>query len=225
MARLLSLLAVFLTLGQATLGAYVAQTNLGGVLYLVNRDFALTQAYEPPDLRRVEVPTGGGAVTLREEAALALEEMFAAAWEEDKRLLAVSGFRSYGRQRAIWRRKLKDTGSQEKAQLYVAPPGASEHQLGLAMDLARRGNAHLNASFGKSTEGQWVADNAHRFGFIIRYRAAWTPITGYADEPWHVRYVGREHAQRIQQLDIPLEDYVALLRQANFGQYIGETDP
>jgi len=104
----------------------------------------------------------------------------------------------------------------------VAPPGASEHQLGLAMDLGRKGKTNLNAAFGSSEEGAWVRDHAHEFGFIIRYKADWSDITGYADEPWHIRYVGRDHAGRIHELDIPLEHYIEQLRLAYFGEYITE---
>ena len=103
-----------------------------------------------------------------------------------------------------------------KALLLVAPPGASEHQLGLAMDLGSKKNTSLTESFFDTAEGKWVAENCHRFGFIIRYKEEWTDITGYAYEPWHVRYVGPEHAARIHELDIPFETYVAQLRQARY---------
>ena len=98
--------------------------------------------------------------------------------------------------------------------LLVAPPGSSEHQLGLAMDLGCKRNSSLTESFGNTDEGAWVRENCARFGFIIRYKAEWTETTGYSYEPWHVRYVGEEHAQRIAEMDIPLEDYTAQLRRA-----------
>ncbi len=82
------------------------------------------------------------------------------------------------------------------------------------MDVGRRKNTNLSKSFGDSPEGQWVAENAHRFGFIIRYKAEWEEVTGYMYEPWHIRYVGKEHAARIHELDIPFEYYVAQLRAA-----------
>ena len=94
----------------------------------------------------------------------------------------------------------------------MADPGASEHQLGLAMDVKNRPDMSLNAAFGKTKEGLWLAENAWRFGFIIRYKAEWTDVTTYAYEPWHIRYVGKEHAAILQELDIPLEYYVEMLR-------------
>ena len=123
------------------------------------------------------------------------------------------GYRSYGKQAAIHRRKIDTVGKKEALRV-SAPAGCSEHQLGLAMDVGRKKNTNLSKSFGDSPEGQWVAQNAHRFGFIIRYKAEWEEVTGYMYEPWHIRYVGKEHAARIYELDIPFEYYVAQLRAA-----------
>ena len=122
-------------------------------------------------------------------------------------VVAVSGYRSYGQQASIFDRKLQKVDRQT-AQRTVAPPGCSEHQLGLAMDLGTKKEIRLTAAFGDTPEGQWVAANAHRFGFIIRYKAEWEDVTGYAWEPWHIRYVGKDHAKRIFELNIPLEEYI-----------------
>lgn len=223
LAKLLSLMMAFLSMGQGVLDSYVQQTNLGGLLYLVNRQFPLTERFEPDDLLKPNVLLAYGDITMKADAARALEKLFAAAeLEEGYRLMGVSGYRSYGRQRAIYQRKIDSTGSVKKAQLLVAPPGTSEHQLGLAMDVGRKASQNLNAGFGKSPEGKWLAANAHRFGFIIRYKAEWTDITGYAYEPWHIRYVGPEHAERIHQLDIPLESYVEMLIEAQLHQEFAE---
>ena len=96
--------------------------------------------------------------------------------------------------------------ARQKAQAAVAKPGYSEHELGLAVD--------INAVEGEDPWGlyEWLAENAWRFGFIIRYKEEWTDITTYAYEPWHVRYVGKEHAAILQEMDIPLEQYVQMLR-------------
>ena len=123
--------------------------------------------------------------------------------------------------RSIYERKIKNAGK-KAASLLVAPPGASEHQLGLAMDLGCKKNTSLTESFVNTEEGKWVAENCWRFGYIIRYKEEWTDVTGYAYEPWHVRYVGKEHAERIYQLDIPLEYYVAQLREAQFAAIAGK---
>lgn len=218
-SRIASLFLLCLSLVQTGIGSYADHTSLGGTLYLVNRTYRLTQAYEPDDLVELNVRKLTSGIQLRREAAGMLEELFNAAKEMKMTLVAVSGYRSYDRQDAIFRRKQRTSESLEKAMLLVAPPGASEHQLGLALDIARRDSANLNGAFGKSKEGLWLKENAHHFGFIIRYKAEWTAITGYADEPWHIRYVGKEHAQAIYSLNIPLETYVEKLAIQAFGEY------
>ena len=215
LAKLLSLLLTLLALGQTGVNAYVDEMSLGGNLFLVNRDYAIEADYKPNDLVTPKVPGGNDTTMMRAEAAEALEKMFAAAKEEgDYTLIAVSGFRSYGRQSAIFERKIQTVGKKQALRV-SAPPGCSEHQLGLAMDVGCKKKINLSASFGDTPEGQWVAENCHRFGFIIRYKAEWEEITGYMYEPWHIRYVGPEHAARIHELDIPFEYYVAQLREAH----------
>lgn len=223
-AKILSLLMIFLSLGQSTLLSYEESMNLGGSLFLVNRDYMLSSSYVPEDLVKPNVKMTNGNITMRKEAAIALESMFQAAREEENlTLVAVSGYRSYGQQSAIFDRKVKKVGKKE-AMLLVAPPGSSEHQLGLAMDLGANRNTSLTETFYDTPEGKWVAENCHRFGFIIRYRQEWTEITGYAYEPWHVRYVGAEHAKRIHELDIPLEYYIAQLRSIRFSNIAQEEE-
>lgn len=221
-AKLLALLMMLLSLGQQTVDAYVDQMNLGGNLFLVNREYTVPSDYVPKDLVKPDVPMTNNEVKMRAEAAAALEDMFSAAKDEaGYTLVAVSGYRSYGQQSAIYERKIRNAGKKAAA-LLVAPPGASEHQLGLAMDLGCKKNTSLTESFVNTPEGQWVAENCWRFGFIIRYKEEWTEITGYAYEPWHVRYVGPEHAERIYQMDIPFEYYVAQLREAQFAALRGK---
>lgn len=209
LALLLSLLTAF-SVGFDALAADLAPN---GYLVLVNREYMLPETYVPDDLVRVNVKHSSSACQMRSVAAAALEEMFAAAKEEaGLTLYAHSGFRSFGTQRSIYQRKIKNTQSLEQARLLVADPGASEHQLGLAMDVKGHPDDKLNAAFGKSKAGLWLAENCYRFGFIIRYKEEWTETTTYAYEPWHVRYVGKEHAAILKELDIPLEDYVEMLR-------------
>lgn len=214
LTKLISLLLTLLSLGQTAVEACVNEASLGGNLFLVNRDYAISADYVPADLVTPKVLGGNESTRMRAEAAQALEELFAAAEAEEGYLLAaVSGYRSYGQQSSIHQRKVQSVGKKQALRV-SAPPGCSEHQLGLAMDIGRKKNVNLTASFGDTPEGQWVAANCYRFGFIIRYKAEWEEITGYMYEPWHIRYVGREHAARMYELDIPLEYYVAQLRAA-----------
>ena len=77
------------------------------------------------------------------------------------------------------------------------------------MDLGCKRNTSLTESFINTPEGAWVAENAHRFGYIIRYKEEWTEITGYSYEPWHVRYVGTEHARVMRDEGLCLEEYIS----------------
>lgn len=185
-------------------------------LILVNRQNKAPSM--KPFLIKPDVPPTREALAeniyMRPEAAWALEAMFAAAKEEGITLYATSGFRSYSTQKAIYDRRVEERGK-KRTDLTTAPPGHSEHHTGLAMDVegASAFAQGLNQNFGESPEGIWVAENCYRFGYIIRYKAEWKNITGYTYEPWHIRYVGVEHALRIQELDIPFEQYLDLLRK------------
>lgn len=226
MMQLLALLLSLFSALNMSVEALTSDLSVGGNLILVNREYTLSAAYEPEDLVRPDVKRDSSSVMMRAEAAQALEELFAAAKSESSlTLIAASGYRSYRTQELIFERKIKNTGSREKAMRLVAPPGASEHQLGLAMDLKCPSVSNLHSNFAKTKEGQWILENAHRFGFIIRYKEEWTDITGYAYEPWHIRYVGKTHAQAIYELDIPLEEYVALLRTLAEDEYLKGTTP
>ena len=214
--KLFSLLMILVSLGSGTLREYADQMNLGGYLFLVNRDYPLTADYVPQDLVMPDVKRVSEAVLLRKDAAAGLEGLFAAARDEKGYVLvAVSGYRSYSTQNAIFARKVESVGWQ-KAMLLVAPPGCSEHQLGLAMDIGTSRDHSLTFAFGKTDEGMWVAENCWRFGFIIRYKDEWTDVTGYSYEPWHLRYVGAEHARRIHESGIPFEYYIEQLKEAQF---------
>lgn len=183
----------------------VPQKDIKGDIFLVNRDYPICESFTPV----LEDAKVQGTLRLQQaDSARALEEMFAAAKEEKINLLAISGYRSYSKQDRIYEKKTKKVG-EEKANEYVAKPGTSEHQLGLAMDLGEK-NVHtsLTESFANTKAGIWLVDNAHRFGFIVRYQKNWEEITGYLYEPWHVRYVGIDHASAMYKENIPMEEYV-----------------
>lgn len=200
----------------------------GGILCLVNRENKASASYEPGDLVVPKVPTRKknmeDKIKIREEAARALEEMFAAAKREEKHILyAVSGYRSYGIQQILFSGKVEEVG-RERAMRTVAPPGTSEHQLGLVMDIQSSNFHQLNEAFADTDEGKWVAENAHRFGFIIRYEKEWRDITGYAYEPWHLRYLGRAHAGALHALNIPYEQYYDIIKNLPEYALAGATD-
>ncbi|MBQ6060129.1 MAG: M15 family metallopeptidase [Clostridia bacterium] len=206
--QLVSMAAAGLMLLSGPLDTAAPQNDAQGDLFLVNRQWMVTEGFEPDNLREAQVP--GSVRRMREDAAEALEEMYAACKEETgMTLISVSGYRAYRSQYNIYHRKLVSVKRDEaKAQEYVAPPGASEHQTGLAMDVGQKNAAALNEKFRNTVGGKWVAENCWRFGFILRYGETWEDITGYKYEPWHFRYVGKQTAKEIHEADIPLETWL-----------------
>ena len=104
--------------------------------------------------------------------------------------------------------RLDAEDAEKVANYYSARPGTSEHQTGLCVDFMTLTMTNLDNSFEETDDFQWLAQNAHRFGFILRYPKGKTDITGYIYEPWHFRYVGREAATEIYYRGITLEEYV-----------------
>jgi len=208
LTRLLSLLSSISLLVSASLNKAAPHNDADGLLFLANRQYTVSDAYEPADLTMSDVP--GQVRRMRPEAAAALREMFHACKEETgMQLLSISGYRSYAKQEGIYKRKLRAVkGNVAKAQEYVAPPGASEHQLGVAMDIGQKHKINLEVSFGDTEGGKWARENCWRFGFILRYDEPWEDITGYKYEPWHFRYVGLEYAKQIHEANVPLETWL-----------------
>lgn len=208
LTRLLTLLTSATMMVSGALYTVAPHQNPNGLLFLVNRQYTLSEAYEPADLEMSDVP--GQVRRMRPEAAAALREMFQACKEETGlQLLSISGYRSYAKQEGIYKRKLRSVKKDvEKAQEYVAPPGASEHQTGLAMDIGQKHKIHLEVSFRDTEGGKWCRENCWRFGFILRYDEGWEEITGYNFEPWHFRYVGKEYAKEIHDANIPMETWL-----------------
>ena len=212
LTKLLSLAAAGVMTASSAMDIAAPQHDAEGLLFLANREWRVTKAFVP-EYRLTNVP--GQVRNLRDDAATALEKMYAACKEETGvTLVSVSGYRSYSKQTNIYNNKLKSVGSKAKADEYVARPGASEHQLALAMDVGQKGKTNLNAGFARTEGGKWLAANCWRFGFIIRYQQGWEEITGYEYEPWHVRYVGEEYAKMIYEKNVPFETFMKDLRES-----------
>ena len=208
LTKLMSLVAAASMMVSGALNTVAPQNDINGLLFLANRQYTVSSAYEPQDLEMSDVP--GQVRRMRREAAAALREMFQVCKEETGlTLLSISGYRSYEKQEGIYKRKLRTVkGNVAKAQEFVAPPGASEHQLGVAMDVGQKHKIHLEISFGETEGGKWCRENCWRFGYILRYDEPWEEITGYKYEPWHFRYVGKEYAKEIHEANIPLETWL-----------------
>lgn len=178
------------------------------ILSLVNKDYGLSKDYVPKNLRKVNLPSAKGKDHLTDIAATSLEEMFRDAKQNGHNLFAQSGYRSYARQNEIFSMNVKKYG-RVKAETFSAPPGHSEHQTGLVMDLSSKNtNYALIEKFGTLPEGKWVAQNAWKYGFVIRYPKDKTHITKYSYEPWHIRYVGREAAKVAFDEGLALEELI-----------------
>ena len=184
-----------------------------GIPMLINRANPLEEGYVPP----LEGVSGG--YQMYPSAATALMAMIEAAAADGVNLWVVSGYRSHETQTINFNarvdRHMAEGLSYEEAYRaaarYVAVPGTSEHEAGLAVDLNS-----LYESFDQTPEYAWLAANCTRFGFIRRYRQNTEEITLIAYEPWHFRYVGTNHAAAIEQLGVTLEEYVAMMKGEEF---------
>lgn len=167
-------------------------------LCLVTRERGIAATYVPADLAAIPpalcVRPG---VQMRRESGEALVSLLKSSSDEGQPLLVLSGYRSYEEQQQVLAGEIRTYG-EAQARRQVAPPGHSEHQLGLAADVAsKRKPNDLDQSFGQDPEGIWLAANCARFGFLISYPSGKEPITGYVYEPWHIRYVGVRLARDI----------------------------
>ena len=225
LTRMVSILAAGSMVLSGALKEAAPQHDAEGLLFLVNRQYMVSDAFEPADLTEAQVP--GRVRQMRAEAAAALEEMYAACLEETgAQLISVSGYRSYSKQGKLFRAKLQRVNNKvELAQEYVAPPGASEHHLGLAMDIGQQSKPTLNEKFAETEGGIWARENCWRFGFILRYGEEWEDITGYKYEPWHFRYVGKELAKEIHDAGVPFETWLTDYRVRVLKNLLKEETP
>ena len=192
-----------------------------GSLILVNREYEYRDEeavlHQTMDLSAPGC--GETAQTLMQRrAALLLDSLMEGigGWRE---IVPVSGWRSWREQEAIWEESLAKSG-REFTEKYVALPGHSEHQTGLAIDLGKRQEKidFIRPDFPYTGICQIFRRRAAQYGFIERYPAGKEPITGIGHEPWHFRYVGIPHAQIMREKDMTLEEYVAFIRQFPYGE-------
>lgn len=181
-------------------------------LILVNKDYVINSDDKPSDLEKLPIfaPNRLEEVQyLRKDAATAIIEFCDAAQDEaELEILPASAYRSYELQTIIFSNNIERKGSVDKANETSALPGQSEHQTGLAVDVTcKEVTYQIRNAFENTDEAKWTAENAHRFGFIIRYPKDKKDITGYNYEPWHLRYVGKTVAQYIYENNITFEEY------------------
>ncbi|MCC0784025.1 M15 family metallopeptidase [Clostridioides sp. ES-S-0108-01] len=176
-------------------------------ILLVNKTNGISKNYTPENITKVNIPFVEEATEeekqMAGEPAKAVEDLVKQANEEGVQFLGSSAYRSYDTQLDTYTRRVKSQG-QKKADEYVAKPGYSEHQTGLCIDLTNPERWFV----GSTKEAIWLAENAHKFGFIIRYPKDKEDITGTAYEPWHIRYVGKDDAEEIYSKGLTLEEYL-----------------
>ena len=170
---------------------------------LVNKHRNLSEDFEPTDLMTIPKEYASESDLQSSRIAFnAYKEMSDAAEKEGYGLVINSAYRSYQDQVDLSEDYLKWYG-QSYVDKYVAKPGFSEHQTGLAYDI---GSRSVNV-FANSKEYTWMQENAYKYGFIERFTLRWEPITGFRKEPWHYRYVGKEIAKYIHENNISFEEY------------------
>lgn len=159
---------------------------------VVNKRHGLDPAYAP-QLTQVR------GVQVAAVAAPDLERMLVAADRLQLDLELVSGHRAYSHQKAVYDRAVANRGG-TAADAMSARPGHSEHQTGLAVDVRDTATPEctLTACFGDTAAGRWVAKEGWRYGFVVRYTGANRDVTGFAHEPWHLRWVGRPLARELR---------------------------
>ncbi len=178
-----------------------------GNLMLVNKFNHLDKDFQFDDIVPVGLQYAYSGRSIKEEVLDAFLDMWHDADKHDLKLIVSSGHRDYNLQEDLYTNYSNQHGKAE-ADLFSARPGHSEHQTGLALDLAAFGDSMDD--FGLTEEYQWTKDNAHKYGFILRYPENKTHITGYSFEPWHYRYVGKDIAKEIYELDITFDEYYEL---------------
>jgi D-alanyl-D-alanine carboxypeptidase len=181
---------------------------------VVNKGRILPSDYMPADLVAPNVPlrlsSTDPEMQMRQVTATALQQMFTAAAQQNVHLMVSSAYRSYSAQVGLYRGYVLTQG-QQNADSSSARAGHSEHQTGLAADIEPQNRkCEVEQCFADTPEGQWLAANAYKYGFIIRYEKGKENLTGYEYEPWHVRYVGTGLAAQIHQTGQTLEQFFNL---------------
>lgn len=182
-------------------------------LILVNKDHPLPGGH-PPQMR--ELPNG---LQFDARAYDDLMAMIAEGKRQGLSFVICSAYRSMEKQQELFDVQVaveqaagaSHEGAVEITSTKVAPPGTSEHNLGLAVDIVALDYQQLDEGYTNTPECQWLRENAHRFGFIVRYPEDKSAITGIIFEPWHFRYVGMDAAKAIHENGMCLEEYIASL--------------
>lgn len=182
-------------------------------LILINKHHSIPAGYEVP-LGKINA-----SMQCDERIIPDLLDMLKAAKDDGVSLIICSPYRDINRQKVLFNRKIKAYMKQGMSYLEayqfssqaVTVPGASEHQIGLAIDFLTNNYSSLNEGFADTQAGKWLAKHSYEYGFILRYPKEKEYITGIEFEPWHYRYVGKEAAAEIMKNNLTLEEFVETL--------------
>ncbi len=183
----------------------ITNTNTSdGYLMLVNKYTSLASDFRPNNLVSIDDKYGIGSMD--KNAYEQYIKMYNDLVDESYKIKIVSSYRSYSYQNTLYNNYV-DRDGQIAADTYSAKAGHSEHQTGLAIDITDVSGTLT--SFENSPTFEYIKNNAHKYGFILRYPEDSTLITGYSYEPWHYRYVGVDVATEIYNLNITFDEYYA----------------
>jgi len=204
------------------------------VLFLVNKSNSLETTYMPENLVSLSayVPVARNDVLFKDVAAEAIKKIYLDMQKAGiSDLKSTSAYRNYTYQATLYKNKIAEyrkkgyslASATTLAEQIVVPAGTSEHQTGLALDLTTSAlNGRLVEAFSETPAGEWLAENCWKYGFIIRYGADKTTLTGCVWEPWHLRFVGLPHSLYMKENSLCYEEYLAWLQSS--GQYTYEAE-
>jgi len=179
-------------------------TNPNDLTVIVNKYNHIDKDFVPNNL--VTLFDSKNNAKMVKEAADAYKKFIEAANRDGLTLESTTAYRSYSFQNTLYTNYVKEDGK-ELADTYSARPGSSEHQLGLAVDL---NNPNVEGKRLSDNDYKWVLENSYKYGFIVRYTKDGIPITGYMEEPWHIRYLGIELATKVYESGLTYEEYYDL---------------
>ncbi len=183
-------------------------------LTLINKDFPLDKTYSPTLAPVIE----GSSITADTRVAEEFKKMYADAQTAGFVLTPYSGYCSYQRQQTNYNNKVQafilqgmaEDEAKQNAEKRIEPAGCSENGAGLSIDIIS-----ASAGFASTKEYEWLTQNAHNYGFILRYPSDKTEITGMIYQPWHWRYVGVEAATEMKSGNLCLEEYLKVTKTEN----------
>lgn len=170
---------------------------------LVNKYHSLSKDYEVQDIVKASSTYAYDGMSLNKEAYDAFKNLANDAKKEGYTIVILSSYRTYDYQDKLWNDR-KNKGGIEKADAYAARAGSSEHETGLAIDVADYKNP---INFGEQESFNWMVNNSYKYGYILRYPLGKENITGYDYEAWHYRYLGVDLATKVYNEGITFDEY------------------